>query len=124
MSAAMTVPQALCCAQDGRCFYCHGEFTGPRSNKKGNAANKDKWTRDHLRAASKGHQRLGNVILACYSCNLAKGNREPTAGELAHAATVQIAAMRIMRIFNGIVPIEWAALPHLTPSIETAEAAE
>jgi hypothetical protein len=118
MTSEMSISHALCAAQGGLCFYCGEEFQGRRDNKKSNALNKNKWTRDHLHAASKGHKRQGNVVLACYACNINKGNREPTVGEIARAEVIHVAALRLLRAFNGKVPQEWVTLPQSANIIE------
>jgi 5-methylcytosine-specific restriction endonuclease McrA len=106
MSADMTIAHALCAAQGGRCFYCGQDFKGRQKNRFGSAKS---WTRDHIRAASKGHKRLGNIVLACGGCNTRKGDREPTQEEIGRADAVQREALRIITAFNGLAPAEWVS---------------
>ena len=103
MAKDMNMTMALFMAQGATCFYCACGFEGRVAKKRPRA-----WTTDHVKPASKGNGRLKNSVLACQTCNVEKGNREPTAYELARAQKTWTAAVRYLKAFNG------SASPNLT----------
>lgn len=104
---SMTIAQALCAAQDGLCFYCGREFTGPAGQQKIGAAEPNNWTRDHLRSRSNGHGTPKNIVLACSRCNQDKKDEDATDEQLRRAEIVHSRAVYLLRVFNGTVPHEW-----------------
>ena len=120
--ADMSIPQALCAAQDGKCFYCPLEFEGKSTNDN----RKRGWTLDHVRPESKGHGYAWNVVLACCICNSKKSDRDPTDEELARAAKVHETAVRLFTNFNGHAPPQWKPKsatepePVLAPVVEAS----
>lgn len=105
MSKGLSIPNALCAAQDGLCFYCGVEFTGRKLN--GDKARPSQWSVDHLLPSSAGHARSKNSVLACNNCNISKKNIPATDEQLRRAQIIHAAAMRLMLAFNGHVPAEW-----------------
>lgn len=103
MSGFMTVAHALCCAQDGRCFYCQQQFTGPRTKR----VRPGQWTRDHLLPASRNNSAARNIVLACVNCNTRKSDRPATPTEINRAVSVHNKARMLMLAFNGNIPKEW-----------------
>lgn len=60
--------------QGGRCYYCPCRMTMPRSGP-GSLRPSDA-TMDHMRPRSAGGRDTpDNLVLACYACNQAKGDR-------------------------------------------------
>jgi hypothetical protein len=110
---AMSVAHALCAAQDGRCFFCDEEFTGPRLTGKKEKRTKGSrgWTRDHLLPAALGGGRGANIVLACHGCNTAKGNTPAVADQIARARAIHASARRMLVIFNGGAPDAWPRNP-------------
>ncbi len=64
-------------AQNGRCYLCCRRF---------GSALKD--TVEHVKPRKAGGYNAGNVLLACWPCNQAKGSRQPRPCELIYLAAV------------------------------------
>jgi hypothetical protein len=117
---ALTIEQALFFAQQCRCFYCGDEFSGPQTK-----ANRHKcWTRDHLLPAEQGHGKTKNIVLACGDCNTKKANVPATLDELSRATVVHVAALRLMKMFNGFTPPEWNGYREPDPTKRATEIAK
>ena len=70
-------------AQDGLCGIC-GHNMAKKGSRAGNVLGFDHvWPRSRSAARNKEQLAHGNLVLAHTSCNLAKANRRPTAGEIA-----------------------------------------
>lgn len=117
----MTMAHALFAAQEGICFYCFCEFTGPPAGRKNRAT---RWSRDHVNPASAGNGRTRNLVLACHACQQVKGNRTPTQAELVRADAIHAEALRLIIGFNGGAPPEWTGDRAPTPTRRAAEIAE
>jgi len=78
--------------QGCRCFYCMAPLSArhhvPGRRERG-------WTRDHVRPRAKGGGNACNVVLACFGCNQLKGDRLPSALELAAARQLWAAVLVI-----------------------------
>lgn len=100
----------ICAAQEGKCFYCGGEFRGQHlsSSKRHAKDRKGKWTRDHLIPDSKGGGKLRNIILACVGCNIAKKDRDPTEDEIVRAARIFATVEKLLVCLTGD---GWASFP-------------
>jgi hypothetical protein len=96
----------ICAAQEGKCFYCGGEFRGQRVTERRKSPRPDKWTRDHLFPVSQGGGKLRNIVLACEACNTGKKDRAPTENEIVRAARVFATVERLLRCMTGD---EWDA---------------
>jgi hypothetical protein len=117
---ALTIEQAIFFAQNCLCFYCGAEFSGPNVKR-----NRHKcWTRDHLLPACQGHGKARNMVLACGDCNGKKADRPATLEELARAAIIHAAALRLVQMFNGGMPPEWTGEKQPTPTLRALEIAE
>ncbi|WP_448187909.1 HNH endonuclease [Azospirillum sp. sgz301742] len=88
--ARVPLPDVLRKLQGGRCFYCLTCISN-RSHVPGQR--NGGWTRDHVHPRASGAGNAGNVVLACYACNQRKGDRLPTALELAAARQIWAAVL-------------------------------
>jgi hypothetical protein len=81
-----TLVAILCACQDGRCFYCGHEFSGPP--RQGRGRRPSQWSKDHLWPKRAGGQSTRNIVLACNHCNTEKGDRVPTQDEVDRASVL------------------------------------
>lgn len=80
-------------AQEGRCSLCGTPMLAECA--KGGRVNGGGYTEEHVVPTSKGGGRTGNILLAHASCNHKKGDRAPTAEEIALLVAVY---MRVAKI--------------------------
>lgn len=65
--------------QDAKCFYCGCEMTNEGYDLKERPKG---YTKDHFFPVSKGHSLDCNTVLACFECNVRKGDDMPNPGEI------------------------------------------
>lgn len=94
----MRIKRALWEAQGGVCFYCAAPWPERLFWR---------MTRDHLWPRCAGHGCAMNIVLACAQCNVDKGNRLPTADEVAKALGVWARTIEILRRHHKILPTGW-----------------
>jgi 5-methylcytosine-specific restriction endonuclease McrA len=75
---SQTVFEKLRRFQENRCYLCPREFTPD-----------DDATQDHVVPRAKGGKNAGNILLAHARCNTRKGDRLPTASELAYLQSIK-----------------------------------
>lgn len=71
-------------AQSRLCYICRRKMRHPNGDRRARSVPADKATVDHVFPLSHGgFIRIGNVLLACNTCNRQKGNRFPNKKEMA-----------------------------------------
>ncbi len=90
---------ALCAAQDGKCFYCGVNFSGPTRNGSHSAGTQ--WTRDHLISVANGGEARRNLVLACARCNTVKSSANATKEQIEHAEKIWAKALNWGSAFYG-----------------------
>jgi len=82
-------------AQNNTCYLCEKKMRHPNGDRRNRNPPHNKATVDHVFPRSRGgYGMIGNVLLACSSCNHEKGDRMPTPEELAYLLHIN----RLMRI--------------------------
>jgi 5-methylcytosine-specific restriction endonuclease McrA len=80
-------------AQEGRCSLC-GAPMAMKQHRSGDKKDLG-WTEEHVMAKSIGGARAGNILLAHSICNNKKGNRPPSAEEVAFLVATYMKIARI-----------------------------
>lgn len=91
MAKWRTIWEVIYLLQGGRCFYCNAPF----ANQPAARHTHNGYTRDHVMPRCAGATRTNNVVLACAPCNAKKGNKMPTAEQIAYAQDLYERAKRI-----------------------------